>query len=224
VGPRACAPEHRQLLAECQVLKGDRAVSAADQCERSEHDDERGQHELSCRTPDPPINGLVDDLILAKHTPTTQPDTDELVAVPDAHVQKGREAVSRTTDKFLMTGDCWPADRSPCGKAGVHDFRSAVAKVLEGDRFDADVAGHAVPLECVDQALGRRYLAIAALEPVNAVRAVLDEPPVATAEWNPIAQFNVSAYVVPYNGPMYIPSPHARGSLMTGGRPHVRRA
>lgn len=32
-----------------------------------------------------------------------QPKTDELVAAHDAHVQKGREALSRTTDAFLMT-------------------------------------------------------------------------------------------------------------------------
>jgi hypothetical protein len=51
-GPRDRAPEHRQLLAERQVLKCDCAVSAADQCERSEHYDERGQHELSCRPTD----------------------------------------------------------------------------------------------------------------------------------------------------------------------------
>ena len=32
-----------------------------------------------------------------------QPTIDELVAVHDANVQKGREALSRTTDEFLMT-------------------------------------------------------------------------------------------------------------------------
>jgi uncharacterized damage-inducible protein DinB len=32
-----------------------------------------------------------------------QPVTGELVAVHDANVQKGREALSRTTDEFLMT-------------------------------------------------------------------------------------------------------------------------
>jgi hypothetical protein len=57
-GPRNRAPEHRQLLAERQVLKRDCAVSAADQCERSEHDDERGQHALSCRATDHRINRL----------------------------------------------------------------------------------------------------------------------------------------------------------------------
>jgi hypothetical protein len=44
-GPRDGALEHRQLLAERQVLERDGAVSAADQGERSEHDDERGEHE-----------------------------------------------------------------------------------------------------------------------------------------------------------------------------------
>ena len=32
-----------------------------------------------------------------------QPTIDELVAVHDANVQKGREALARTTDEFLMT-------------------------------------------------------------------------------------------------------------------------
>jgi uncharacterized damage-inducible protein DinB len=32
-----------------------------------------------------------------------QPATKDLVAVHDAHVQKGREALSRTTDEFLMS-------------------------------------------------------------------------------------------------------------------------
>ena len=43
------APEHRQLLTERQVFEGDRSVSTADPRKESEHDDERGQHELSCR-------------------------------------------------------------------------------------------------------------------------------------------------------------------------------
>ena len=42
------ALEHRQLLTEGQVLKCDRAVSAADQLEGTEQDDNRGQHERSC--------------------------------------------------------------------------------------------------------------------------------------------------------------------------------
>jgi hypothetical protein len=66
-GPRDRAPEHRQLMAEREVLKRDCAVSAADQCKRSEHYDMRRQHELSCRATDHRINGLVGDLILAKH-------------------------------------------------------------------------------------------------------------------------------------------------------------
>ena len=67
-GPRDRAPEHRQLMAEREVLKRDCALSAADQCKRSEHYDKRRQHELSCRATDHRINGLVGDLILAKHT------------------------------------------------------------------------------------------------------------------------------------------------------------
>ena len=46
------ASEHGQLLTECQILKRDRSVSAADQRDRSEDDDERGQHELSCGATD----------------------------------------------------------------------------------------------------------------------------------------------------------------------------
>ena len=49
------------------------------------------------------------------------------------------------------------------------------------DRLDDDVAGHAVPLEGLHDALGRRDLAVAALEAVHAFGAVLDEPPVAAA-------------------------------------------
>src|SRR5687768_2930755 len=47
-----------QLLAECKILKRDRSVSAADQRDRSEHDGERGQHELSCGAIDHRINSL----------------------------------------------------------------------------------------------------------------------------------------------------------------------
>ena len=43
-----CALEHRQLLTEGQVLKRDRAVSAAYQREGTERDEKRGQHERSC--------------------------------------------------------------------------------------------------------------------------------------------------------------------------------
>ena len=43
-----------------------------------------------------------------------QPATGTLVAVHEAHVQKGRDALSRTTDEFLLTttGGCSPAVRS----------------------------------------------------------------------------------------------------------------
>ena len=50
------ALEHRQLLTEGQVLKRDRAVSAADQREGTEQDKERGQHERSCAAIDQRIN------------------------------------------------------------------------------------------------------------------------------------------------------------------------
>jgi len=52
------APEDGQLLTECEILKRDRSVSAADQRDRSEHDDERGQHELSCGATDRRIKRL----------------------------------------------------------------------------------------------------------------------------------------------------------------------
>ena len=39
------APAQGQLLTECQILKGNRAVATADQREGSEQDDEHGQHE-----------------------------------------------------------------------------------------------------------------------------------------------------------------------------------
>lgn len=42
------ALERRQLLTEGQVLKRDRAVSAADQREGTEQDKKRGRHERSC--------------------------------------------------------------------------------------------------------------------------------------------------------------------------------
>ena len=50
------ALEHRQLLTEGQVLKRDRAVSAADQCEGTEQDKKRGGHERSCAAIDQKIN------------------------------------------------------------------------------------------------------------------------------------------------------------------------
>jgi hypothetical protein len=48
--------EDRQLLTEGEVLKRDRAVSAADQREGTEHDKKRGQHERSCAAIDQRIN------------------------------------------------------------------------------------------------------------------------------------------------------------------------
>jgi hypothetical protein len=57
------ASEHGQLLTECEVLKCDGSVSAADQRKRSEHDDERGQHELSCGATDHKIKMVGNDLI-----------------------------------------------------------------------------------------------------------------------------------------------------------------
>jgi hypothetical protein len=50
------ASEYRQLLTERHVLECDRSVSAADQREGSEHDDKRGQHDLSCCAIDNGIN------------------------------------------------------------------------------------------------------------------------------------------------------------------------
>ncbi|MGZ7007929.1 MAG: hypothetical protein ACXVLX_20180 [Ilumatobacteraceae bacterium] len=50
------ALEHRQLLTQRQVLKRDRAVSAADQREGTEQDEKRGQHERSCAAIDQRIN------------------------------------------------------------------------------------------------------------------------------------------------------------------------
>jgi hypothetical protein len=61
------ASEHGQLLTECEVLKCDDSVSAANQRKRSEHDDERGQHELSCGATDHRIKMVGGDLILANH-------------------------------------------------------------------------------------------------------------------------------------------------------------
>ena len=50
------ALEHRQLLTERQILERHRSVSAAEQRERSKHDDERSQHESSCCAIDRKIN------------------------------------------------------------------------------------------------------------------------------------------------------------------------
>src|SRR3990172_387376 len=63
-------------------------------------------------------------------------------------------------------------DDDPCAPA---------LQVLEGQVVHDHVARHAVPLERLYNALRRRHLAKAALEPVHAVRAVLDEAPVAAA-------------------------------------------
>jgi hypothetical protein len=48
---QACprARQHGQLLPKGQVLKGNRSVSAAHQTDRSENDDQRRQHTVSCR-------------------------------------------------------------------------------------------------------------------------------------------------------------------------------
>jgi hypothetical protein len=58
------ALEHRQLLTECEILERDRSVSAADQREGSEDEDERSQHELSCPAITTESTGA-SDLILA---------------------------------------------------------------------------------------------------------------------------------------------------------------
>jgi putative endonuclease len=50
------ALEHRQLLTEGQVLKGNRAVSAAHQREGTEQDKKRGRHERSCAAIEQRIN------------------------------------------------------------------------------------------------------------------------------------------------------------------------
>src|SRR5712691_7543733 len=57
--------EHRQLLTEGQVLKRDRAVSAADQREGTQHDEKRGQHERSCAAIDQRINQSLTIRVLA---------------------------------------------------------------------------------------------------------------------------------------------------------------
>jgi hypothetical protein len=62
------ALEHRQLLTEGQVLKRDRAVSAADQREGTERDEKRGQHERSCAAIDQRINQSLTNRILANDT------------------------------------------------------------------------------------------------------------------------------------------------------------
>ena len=60
------APEHRQLLSEREVLKGNGSVSTAEQREGSEQDDKRSQHERSCRAIVQESTGVLGDLVLAK--------------------------------------------------------------------------------------------------------------------------------------------------------------
>jgi hypothetical protein len=55
------ALEHRQLLTEGQVLKRDRAVSATDQRQGTEHDNKRGRHERSCGRNRPENQSVGDD-------------------------------------------------------------------------------------------------------------------------------------------------------------------
>src|SRR3990170_182470 len=61
------------------------------------------------------------------------------------------------------------------------DLGSTVAKVLEDNGIDRHVARHPIPLEGPDHPLLRRHLAEAPSKAVHAVRAVLDESPVAAA-------------------------------------------
>ena len=62
------ALEHRQLLSEGQVLKHDRAVSAADQCQRPKQKENRTQSESSCRVVERRSTGTIGDPILANDT------------------------------------------------------------------------------------------------------------------------------------------------------------
>ena len=66
------ALEHRQLLTEGQILKRDRAVSATDQRQGTEHDKKRGRHERSCAAIDQRINQSLTIWILANDTVTTR--------------------------------------------------------------------------------------------------------------------------------------------------------
>jgi hypothetical protein len=63
------ALEHGQLLTEGQILERHRAVSTADQRERSKRDDERSQHESSCPGTATASTGT-GDLILANDSPS----------------------------------------------------------------------------------------------------------------------------------------------------------
>jgi hypothetical protein len=65
------ALEHRQLLTEGQVLKRDRAVSATDQRQGTEHDKKRGRHERSCAAIDQRINQSLTIRVLANDTRNT---------------------------------------------------------------------------------------------------------------------------------------------------------
>jgi hypothetical protein len=50
------APEYSQLLTECHILERDRAVSGADQCDRTNEDHKPRQHGLSRRAIERRIN------------------------------------------------------------------------------------------------------------------------------------------------------------------------
>src|SRR5438132_259254 len=59
------------------------------------------------------------------------------------------------------------------------DLCTTVAQVFELSGLDGYVAGHAVPFEGLHETLQRCHLAVAPLEPVHAIRGVLDAAPVA---------------------------------------------
>jgi hypothetical protein len=71
-GPLDRAPEHRQLVTKGQVHERDCSVSAADQRERSERYDERGQHSDPVAQSIPESTGVAGDLVLANDTITTR--------------------------------------------------------------------------------------------------------------------------------------------------------
>ena len=68
MGGRGRALEHRQLLTECQVLKRDRAMSAADQRQRPEQKENAASMSHPVALWSPRSTGLVADPILANHT------------------------------------------------------------------------------------------------------------------------------------------------------------
>jgi len=80
------ALEHGQLLTEGQILERDRAVSTADQRERSKRDDERSQHESSCPGTATASTGT-GDLILANDRMPIQTYHDLLTQIRDAEHQ-----------------------------------------------------------------------------------------------------------------------------------------